>query len=319
MNCSCRTAALRLFLRSITQIHVPTDVAARQAAARLPRGLTGIKGTSSSTSTLRHLPQTRTLYTTCARNNSGKSSEPDGGKATATAIEEDVSEAHLQSAAAPTSEDLEDISPEDVAEWAEEGTTPKPKKKKKDKKKTTKDAAATKEKTASEKANAAAAFAAKQKKKTMEDWQIQREALKKKFPEGWNPRKKMSPDAMAGIRALHQQFPEDYTTDVLAKKFEMSPEAIRRILRSKWQPTPDVEIKRQERWFNRGKSVWTRWAELGKKPPRRWRAEGIVRDPKWNIPRGPNTRKKRREEPTAEEKVQREMLAAERKLSDSLM
>jgi hypothetical protein len=120
-----------------------------------------------------------------------------------------------------------------------------------------------------------------------EDWQIQKSALKKKFPEGWKPRRRLSPDALAGIRALHEQFPEEYTTDVLARNFEVSPEAIRRILKSKWTPSPEAEIRRQERWFDRGKRVWARWAELGKKPPRRWRREGIVRHPSWNRKRGP--------------------------------
>jgi hypothetical protein len=123
--------------------------------------------------------------------------------------------------------------------------------------------------------------------KEKEHWMIQKKALKEKFPEGWNPRKKLSPDAMTGIRALHAQFPEEYTTEVLANKFEVSPEAIRRILKSKWTPSPEEEEERQQRWFNRGKRVWAHWAELGKKPPKKWRAEGIVRDPKWNRPRGP--------------------------------
>ncbi|KXX79975.1 Required for respiratory growth protein 9, mitochondrial [Madurella mycetomatis] len=118
-----------------------------------------------------------------------------------------------------------------------------------------------------------------------EPWMAQKNALKKKFPEGWKPRKKLSPDAMAGIRALHARFPKEYTTDVLAEKFEVSPEAIRRILKSKWAPTPEEEERRQQRWFNRGKRVWALWAELGKKPPRKWRAEGVTRDPKWNLKR----------------------------------
>lgn len=125
--------------------------------------------------------------------------------------------------------------------------------------------------------------------KKKEQWQIQKIALKEKFPEGWSPRKRLSPDALDGIRALHSQFPEDYTTEVLAQKFEVSPEAIRRILKSKWSPSPEEEIRRQERWFNRGKNIWSKMAALGKKPPRRWRKEGIVRDPWWNRPRGPRT------------------------------
>ncbi|KAI2632052.1 hypothetical protein GGR54DRAFT_15412 [Hypoxylon sp. NC1633] len=117
-----------------------------------------------------------------------------------------------------------------------------------------------------------------------EQWMVQKSALKGKFPGGWSPRKRLSPDALDGIRALHSQFPEDYTTEVLAEKFEVSAEAIRRILRSKWTPSTDEEISRQERWFNRGKNIWSQMAALGKKPPRRWRKEGIVREHHWNEP-----------------------------------
>ncbi|KAI1132229.1 hypothetical protein F5Y10DRAFT_231845 [Nemania abortiva] len=151
-----------------------------------------------------------------------------------------------------------------------------------------------------------------------EMWQIQKQALKEKFPEGWRPRKRLSPDALEGIRALHTQFPEQYTTEVLAKHFEVSPEAVRRILKSKWTASPDEEVRRQERWFNRGKNIWGQMAELGTKPPRRWRQEGIVRQPHWNQKKGPRTEypyMPRREQP--EEKAPAE--SAQRKLSSTLL
>jgi hypothetical protein len=87
---------------------------------------------------------------------------------------------------------------------------------------------------------------------------------------------------MAGIRALHAQFPNEYNTETLAEKFAVSPEAIRRILKSKWTPSPEEEIERQERWFRRGKSVWGRYAEMGMKPPLKWRREGVARDPSYH-------------------------------------
>ncbi|KAI0601901.1 hypothetical protein F4775DRAFT_539744 [Biscogniauxia sp. FL1348] len=124
-------------------------------------------------------------------------------------------------------------------------------------------------------------------KRRKEHWEIQKEALKEKFPEGWQPRKRLSPDACEGIRALHQQYPELYSLPVLANHFQISPEAVRRILRSKWRPDPEEEIERQDRWFSRGKRIWTQMAALGKKPPKKWRQEGIVRDPSWNEKRGP--------------------------------
>ncbi|KYK61186.1 hypothetical protein DCS_02327 [Drechmeria coniospora] len=115
-----------------------------------------------------------------------------------------------------------------------------------------------------------------------EKWQTQKAALKEKFPEGWKPRKRLSPDALAGIRALNAQFPDVYTTEALADKFQVSAEAIRRILKSKWQPSVEEETDRQERWFKRGIQVWERQAALGIKPPRKWRREGIVRDPEYH-------------------------------------
>ena len=66
-------------------------------------------------------------------------------------------------------------------------------------------------------------------------WKLQRHALQTKFAEtGWSPRRKLSPDAQRGIRDLHASNPELYSTPVLAETFKISPEAIRRILRSKW-------------------------------------------------------------------------------------
>ncbi|RDW82279.1 hypothetical protein BP6252_03391 [Coleophoma cylindrospora] len=109
-----------------------------------------------------------------------------------------------------------------------------------------------------------------------EPWQIQKSALKEKFEGGWQPMKKLSPDALAGIRALHSQMPDVYTTAALADNFQVSPEAIRRILKSKWTPGQEEEIDRQKRWFKRGEKVWTRWAEEEKmKPPKRWRELGV--------------------------------------------
>lgn len=122
----------------------------------------------------------------------------------------------------------------------------------------------------------------KPKPRTQEPWQIQKAALKEKFPDGWQPRKRLSPDALAGIRALNAQFPDVYTTDALADKFQVSREAIRRILKSSWRPSVDEEEERQQRWFRRGKQVWEQKAALGIKPPQRWRMEGIARDPSYH-------------------------------------
>ncbi|KAI4192361.1 MAG: hypothetical protein LQ346_004348 [Caloplaca aetnensis] len=112
-----------------------------------------------------------------------------------------------------------------------------------------------------------------------ETWQTQKNALKTKFrTEGWAPRKRLSPDALEGIRALHAQFPDKFTTPVLADQFEVSAEAIRRILKSKWRPTDEETLSRRTRWDKRGERIWSKMVALGVKPPKRWRQMGVGRD-----------------------------------------
>lgn len=106
-------------------------------------------------------------------------------------------------------------------------------------------------------------------KKKPEGWQIQKESLNEKFPEGWNPRKKLSPDAVDGIRQLHGVAPAQFTTPVLAEKFKVSPEVIRRILKSKWRPTEEEAEARQDRWQRRHHRIWSQMTELGLRPPKK--------------------------------------------------
>ncbi|KAK0100894.1 Required for respiratory growth protein 9 mitochondrial [Cadophora gregata] len=115
-------------------------------------------------------------------------------------------------------------------------------------------------------------------------WMIEKERIKAKYPDGYKPMKKLSPDAMAGIRALHAQMPEYYTTWALSQEFEVSPESIRRILKSKWTPDPEEETDRQRRWKKRGEAIWARYADLGVKPPKKWRELGIGNGkPEWML------------------------------------
>ncbi|MCJ1402240.1 Required for respiratory growth protein 9 mitochondrial [Xylographa trunciseda] len=111
-----------------------------------------------------------------------------------------------------------------------------------------------------------------------EPWGVQKTALEQKFGEqGWAPRKRLSPDALDGIRALHAQYPEDYPTAVLAEQFKVSPEAIRRILKSKWRPNEEEDVSRRQRWQKRGETIWGQMVELGVKAPKKWRDLGIGR------------------------------------------
>lgn len=116
-------------------------------------------------------------------------------------------------------------------------------------------------------------------RRKLEPWMTQRNVLKEKFPDGWNPRKKLSPDAMEGIRGLHQQDPLKYSTSVLAEQFQTSPEAVRRILKSKWmtkQP-PEKMAERRERWAKRHDRIWDQQAELGLRPRRQ--KDAVAEDP----------------------------------------
>ena len=109
-----------------------------------------------------------------------------------------------------------------------------------------------------------------------EQWQIQKRALSKKFgTTGWSPRKRLSPDTLEGIQALHAQYPDRFTTPILAEQFKVSPEAIRRILKSKWQPKEEEKERRRQRWEKRGESIWSQMVEVGIKPPKKWREMGV--------------------------------------------
>ncbi|KAF7316384.1 Acylpeptide hydrolase [Mycena indigotica] len=74
-------------------------------------------------------------------------------------------------------------------------------------------------------------------------WQLHRNTLKTAFPDGWNPPRKLSREAMDGLRQLHRINPETFSTPVLAERFRISPEAVRRILKSRWEPSSERRMK----------------------------------------------------------------------------
>ncbi|WEW57168.1 Required for respiratory growth protein 9 mitochondrial [Emydomyces testavorans] len=102
--------------------------------------------------------------------------------------------------------------------------------------------------------------------KKQESWRIQKTALRKKFQDGWAPPKRLSPDAIEGVRELHKQDPQKFSTPVLAEQFKVSPEAIRRILKSKWRPSQKEAEERKMRWERRKVRIWNHMAELGLRP-----------------------------------------------------
>lgn len=78
-----------------------------------------------------------------------------------------------------------------------------------------------------------------------------RKAMKKAFPEGWSPPRKLSREAMDILRQLHRGDPDTFSTPVLADRFRISPEAVRRILKSKWEPPAEKRtamVVKERKW-----------------------------------------------------------------------
>lgn len=86
-------------------------------------------------------------------------------------------------------------------------------------------------------------------------WRQRDETIKKKINgERWNPSKKLSRENMDSVRLLKQQMPHLSATD-LGAHFKISPDAIRRILKSKFRQTDEEAIKNQKRWERRGEMI----------------------------------------------------------------
>ncbi|KAL8366061.1 hypothetical protein RB595_004712 [Gaeumannomyces hyphopodioides] len=303
MACNCRTTALRLFVRGFAQLHIaePALAAAslRQRVRHAPRAFsTSPRRDISSSAPYRGshvVSSTEALPTSSSAREESKIDRPSGGdeavdhgiatpsaakdltpEAADALVSDILSMSSHQSAytgrdhsSTPDSTEVQDYDVEDITgddgRW-DVGLNQHRKQDKKERKKV----AAPKP---SKENNTPPTWATSRK---LEPWQAHKEALAKKLAgERWNPRKRLSPDALEGIRALHAQFPQTFTTAMLAKKFEVSPEMIRRILKSKWRPTPEEEEEREQRWFNRGKMIWERNAALGMRVPRSWRNVGV--------------------------------------------
>ncbi|OSD01464.1 hypothetical protein PYCCODRAFT_1369498 [Trametes coccinea BRFM310] len=80
-------------------------------------------------------------------------------------------------------------------------------------------------------------------KPTPPEYRAHRETMKRKFPQGWEPPRKISREAMDSLRELHALNPSMFTTPVLAERFRISKEAVRRILKSKWEPSREQRAR----------------------------------------------------------------------------
>lgn len=107
-------------------------------------------------------------------------------------------------------------------------------------------------------------FVANKKAREVEPWKLEKAAAARKYGDrGYNPFKRLSPEAMEGLRALHSTDPVEFSTARLAERFEISPEAVRRVLKSKWKKTADEIAKQNARWENRGDTIFMAKVESG--------------------------------------------------------
>ncbi|QRW05431.1 neugrin domain-containing protein [Ceratobasidium sp. AG-Ba] len=74
---------------------------------------------------------------------------------------------------------------------------------------------------------------------TLPEYKAHRARMKQLYPEGWGPSHTISREAMETLREMYARDPVQFRTPVLANKFKISPEAVSRILKSKWQPSPE--------------------------------------------------------------------------------
>ncbi|KAG9291714.1 hypothetical protein G9A89_011999 [Geosiphon pyriformis] len=78
------------------------------------------------------------------------------------------------------------------------------------------------------------------------EWLKNKFAVKENLQfQGWNPKKKVPREDMEKIRWLHREIPKDFTVPKLAETYQISEQAIKRILRSNFQPDAKY-IERQK-------------------------------------------------------------------------
>ncbi|KAJ1913020.1 Required for respiratory growth protein 9 mitochondrial [Tieghemiomyces parasiticus] len=81
-----------------------------------------------------------------------------------------------------------------------------------------------------------------------EGWRTRRVELKKTLSDGqWKPTKRVARSTMDRIRFLAANTPDTFTIPRLSHEFKISFEAVRRILKSKFEPSPEAKAKQEEK------------------------------------------------------------------------
>lgn len=122
----------------------------------------------------------------------------------------------------------------------------------------------------------------------LEPWKRQMFALKEKFHDkgSWKPTKRISRNAMESLRYVKSLHP-DISAGELAKHYQISPESVRRILKSNWKPTNNELQDQKERWKRRGEKIAeSKGIPINKKP----------QEAKPELPEKPKKKKKKKKD-----------------------
>ena len=82
--------------------------------------------------------------------------------------------------------------------------------------------------------------------KTKIDWKEKREYDRFGHNE-WRPKKRLTRYQMDHLRELHRDYPGEWTLTKLSKKFLISHSAVKRILRSKFEPPEEVKNRQDKK------------------------------------------------------------------------
>lgn len=144
------------------------------------------------------------------------------------------------------------------------------------------------------------------------EWYSHKKAMKKEFPAGWAPPKRISREAIDLLRLLQRSNPTTYTTPILAERFKISPESVRRILKSQFELSDDEKARREDRRRRENEERRRLEAEEGKTWAGDWmgeRAEMLeMREGGLVTVREARKPKSRKQQEEAEEKRERDKL-----------
>ncbi|KAH3660280.1 hypothetical protein OGAPHI_006866 [Ogataea philodendri] len=94
------------------------------------------------------------------------------------------------------------------------------------------------------------------KDKTLPEYMRQKYALKEKAAKmDLSTTKRLSREAIEGIRVLHARFPDELPSQKLAEFFRVPVVTVAKVLKSKWTPKPHEREAKERKWEERGREL----------------------------------------------------------------